>query len=129
VKSDWTHLLDPASQPATLRASYELLEDFAAALRLPAEIDAEALAPDVAVRLGYLLAAFRFFADAPVHASWFDLETRLRHRRDASLPLGNTVLFRADASRNPLDDLASAWGLRKGLDPRKVKEIVAYGAT
>jgi hypothetical protein len=112
-----------------MRNTYELLEGFIAALRGPAVIDESALDGESAARLGYLIAAARMLAGAPSHESWTRLGTRLRQRQAAAPETSDVVLLKADAGRNSLDDLARSWGFRKGLDPRKIKEIVSYGAT
>jgi hypothetical protein len=125
----WTRLLDFAEQPKTLRHAYELLEEFAAALKRPSPIDVRSIAFADTFRLGYLLAAFRLFADAPMHASWTEVYMWFERHPDRSKLPKDAVLLMADERANPLDGLAISWGLRKGLDPRKVNEIVKYGAT
>lgn len=53
----------------------------------------------------------------------------LRARQGNAPRPSDAVLLRAGEGRNGLDELALTWEFRKGLDPRKVKEIVAHGAT
>jgi hypothetical protein len=126
--SNWLRLLDPEAQPASMRGCHELLEGLFAALREPApEFAAGALRTDQRARLGYLIAAARMVAGASIHPSWSALEARLRQEVGASGD-NDLVLLACDERANSCDELAHAWGLRKGVDSLTLVQLAQHGA-
>jgi hypothetical protein len=125
MKPDWRRLLTLQEQPRSLRECYELVEDFFAALTQPPPEQAMPLHEDEAARLGYLISAARLVAGMGAHPSWVQLEQRLKGRQAGA---GQRVLLAADDGINALDELAQAWGFRKGLDSNKLVQVAEYRA-
>lgn len=120
----WMGLLKAETQPASLRACYELLETLRADLERPTDINASTLRADEAARLGYLVSAFQLMGGVEIHPSWALLRDGLQARLQPSAPL---ALFSADPGVSTSDGLANMWGLARGVDSLKLAHIATHG--
>ena len=122
---DWMDLLELRRQPNDMRGCYELLAAFVKDLRTFPTIDVDGLSPQGRARLGYLIDLASSVMQEGMHPAWRVLVETVRdlgHGLTSPAPL-----FRFDVGLNPLDDRAAQWGLAKGMERAKLKQIVARG--
>jgi len=124
VLPDWARLLDARDQPTSVREAYELVAQLVVALGYPCPLDPRELYPAAAARAGYLIAAVRRVTTGPVHETWEMLQEELRLRLH---PARDVELLVSEPGSDPYDELATVWGLRRGLDADKLRRIVRDG--
>ena len=124
VLPDWARLLDCRDQPKGVRRAYELVAQFVTALSYQSPLDVRDLFPAAAARAGYLISAAEMFPSVLMDRSWLSLRAELRSREPKAK---DVELLVSEPGIDPYDELASIWGIRKGLDPRKLRQIAMYG--
>ena len=124
VLPDWARLLDARDQPRAVADAYALVAQMFAALEYPCPLDPRDLYPAAAARAGYLIAVASSVSGLQIDGSWAQLRDRLRARENKAT---DVELLVAQPGTDPYDELASFWGLRRGLDLRKVRRIATDG--
>jgi hypothetical protein len=117
VLPDWARLLDARDQPRSVADAYELVGQMFAAMEYPCPLDPRDLYPTAAARAGYLIAAASAFSGLQIDGSWVRLRDQLRARENNAT---DVELLVAEPGTDPYDELASIWGLRRGIDLRMV---------
>jgi hypothetical protein len=142
VSANLFDLLILDRQPESLRDCYELVEGFVASLieTIPMRtLDAiRALDPAEVGRLGYLLFVANH-AGARMDESWMAVLAALEGpKRKQPIPADDPktftkpwdrkwTLLNCDPGVNTLDDISGFWGLNKGLEYAKIRQIVSTG--
>lgn len=83
------------------------------------------VSPQGRARLGYLIDLAESVMREEMHPAWQGVVETIRHPGHGLT--GPAPLFRFDAELNPFDDRAARWGLAKGMERAKLKQIVARG--
>ena len=125
VLPDWARLLDSRDQPRGVERAYELVGEFVHALADPCPLDARDLYPAAAARAGYLIAVAGRLAGGRIDGSWEMLREHLRARERHAT---DVELLVAQPGADPYDELATVWGLRRGLDPEQLRKLGASDA-
>ena len=132
ASAHWTALLELDRQPADMRGCYDILAACVRDLRHPPRIETGRLSLHGQARLGYWIELASGLVPEDdqsrrgLHPGWRSL---FEHLQKIEREPGHAApLFRFDTSINPFDDRARRWGLMRGMDRSKLKQIIERGA-